>query len=444
VFPAQKRDFGGNVLTGNRPNIIQVTCHDLGRFLGCYGIETVRTPNLDLLAASGVRFERAFCTAPQCSPSRAALATGRFPHSNGVMGLTHGRFGWDLHPGEQTIAELLGGGGYETHLFGLQHVSPHAERLGFQHIHREGFAADVAGEVAAFLRNDIEEPERPLYLEINLREPHRPYDQGGVEPDASAGVTIPAYLPDTPASREEFAALQGAIHVADDAVGVILAALNATGLAETTLFLFTTDHGVAMPRAKCTLYDPGIGVALMVRGPGAALSPGAVVDPLISNVDVLPTLLAAAGVSLPDNLQGRSFLPLLQGKGYEPRAEIFAEKTYHSYYDPMRGIRTERHKYIRNFSSAFLVEVPGDVQRGPIYRTELQRYVSATHPAVELYDLSADPFEQHNLAGDPEAAPVERELDDRLWRWMEETGDPLLKGPVASPAYRQSMEMREG
>jgi arylsulfatase A-like enzyme len=420
-----------------------MTCHDLGRFLGCYGIETVRTPNLDRLAAGGVRFERAFCTAPQCSPSRAALTTGRFPHANGVMGLTHGRFGWDLHANEQTIAQLLGAGGYETHLFGLQHVSPHVERLGFQHVHREGFAPDVAAEVAAFLQTSTGAPERPLYLEINLREPHRPYDQGGAEPETSAGVTVPPYLPDTPASREEFAALQGAIHAADDAVGIVLAALDAAGLAEKTLFFFTTDHGVAMPRAKCTLYDPGIGVALMVRWPAAALSPGAVLDPLISNVDVLPTLLDVAGVPRPANLQGRSFLPLLQGTEYEPRTEIFAEKTYHSYYDPMRGVRTEHHKYIRNFSSAFLVEVPGDVQLGPIYRTELQRYVTATHPAVELYDLEGDPFEQHNLAGTPQVVTIERDLDTRLWRWMDETADPLLNGPVASPAYRQSIAMRD-
>jgi arylsulfatase A-like enzyme len=333
---------------------------------------------------------------------------------------------------------LLGDAGYDTHLFGLQHVSPHVERLGFQHVHQERFAPDVAADVAAFLHT-IGTSQRPHYLEINLREPHRPYDQGGVEPDASAGITVPPYLPDTPASREEFAALQGAIHTADQAVGVILAALDATELAGNTLFLFTTDHGVAMPRAKCTLYDPGIGVALMIRWPAAAMPAGSVVSPLVSNIDVLPTLLDTAGVPIPETVQGQSFLPLLQGGAYAPRDAIFAEKTYHSYYDPMRGIRTEHHKYIRNFASAFLVEVPGDVQLGPIYRTEVQRYVSATHPAVELYDLVADPYEQHNLAGDGEYGAIERELDARLLNWMEETADPLLTGPIPSPAYRNSL-----
>lgn len=113
-----------------------------------------------------------------------------------------------------------------------------------------------------------------------------------------------------------------------------------------------------------------------------------------------------------------------------------------SYHDPMRTIRTERWKLIRNFEAAFAVEVPGDVQPGAVYRTELQRYVSTTHPALELYDLAADPPEERNLAGEPATAEVERELDARLWRWLEETGDPLLAGPVPSPAYRRAMTAR--
>ncbi|HEY8448506.1 MAG TPA: sulfatase [Thermomicrobiales bacterium] len=430
----------GQSLTDRRPHVVLITCHDLGRFLGCYGVATVSTPHLDALAADGVRLEQAFCVAPQCSPSRSALATGRYPHANGVMGLAHDAFGWDLHPRERHIAQILGEHGYETHLFGLQHVSTRTERLGFHQVHRRALSPEVAEDVEAVLSGA--RPEQPFYLEINLEEPHRPYDQGGVQPDASRGVTVPPYLPDTDAAREEFAALQGAVRQADQSVGRVLAALEKAGLSRQTLVLYTTDHGLAMPRAKCTLYDAGLEVAAIFRWPEGGIAGGRTVGALISNVDFLPTLLDACGIAAPGNLHGRSFLPLLRGEAGEHRDAIFAEKTFHSYYDPMRAIRTRRYKLIRNFETSFLVEVPGDIQPGPIYRTELQRYVLATHPDLELYDLERDPLEEHNLAGDQEYAAIQAELDARLWQWMEETGDPLLEGPVVSPAYRRAMAAR--
>ncbi len=421
------------------PHVLLITCHDLGRHLGCYGVDSVQTPNLDALAAAGVRFTRAFCTSPGCSPSRATLASGRYPHSNGVMGLAHEPFGWSLAPGERHVAALLRDRGYETHLFGFQHVTVGpSEQLGFDRVYGRGTGRDVAGQVGAFL--DGITPARPLYLEVNLEEPHRPFDQGGVAPDTASGLRVPPYLPDTPATREDVAGLQGAIREADAAVGRILAALEQAGLAGATLVTFTTDHGLALPRAKGTLYDPGIETALLLRWPGLGQGIG-VTDGLVSNVDFLPTLLEALDVPRPGNLQGRSYLPLLRG-GRAGRDAIYAEKTYHSYYDPMRAVRTARHKLIRNFETAFAVEVPGDVQQGGAFRSDVARYVATTHPEVELYDLEADPLEERNLAGQPATAVLERELDEQLWAWMAETGDPLLSGPVASPAYRSALQQR--
>ena len=424
------------------PHVLLITCHDLGRHLGCYGVDSVQTPNLDALATEGVRFARAYCTSPGCSPSRAALATGRYPHSNGVLGLAHHPFDWGLAPGERHVAALLRERGYETHLFGLQHVTVGPpEQLGFDRAYGRGTGRDVAGQVEAFL--DGIAPARPLYLEVNLEEPHRPFDQGGVAPDTARGVRVPPYLPDTPATREDVAGLQGAIREADAAVGRILAALERSGLANATLVTFTTDHGLALPRAKCTLYDPGIETALLLRWPGLGRGAGGVVDGMVSNVDFLPTLLEALGVPPPENLQGRSYLPLLRAGG-AGREAIYAEKTYHSYYDPMRAIRTARHKLIRNFETAFAVEVPGDVQQGGAFRSDVARYVATTHPEVELYDLEADPLEERNLAGQPAAAALEHELDARLWAWMAETSDPLLAGPVSSPSYRRALQQRPG
>lgn len=433
-----------------RPNLLSITCHDLGRHLGCYGVETVHSPALDRLAAEGARFDSAFCAAPQCSPSRAALATGRWPHCNGVMGLTHGGFGWDLGEEERPVATLLAEHGYTTHLFGLQHVTRRLERLGFAHAHAIGSGdagathAQAGPVVADAFEAALPAAARgggPLYLEVNLFEPHRPYDRDGGEPDTENGVTVPPYVPAIPEAKAEFGALQGAIRVADETVGRILRALEAAGIADDTLVVFGADHGLAMPRAKCTLYEPGIGIALLVRWPAGGVAPGTVTRSLVSNLDVFPSLLEAAGVPVPARVQGRSLLPLAQGSSPDAREAVFAEKTFHSYYDPMRGVRTERHKLIRSFESAFSVEVPGDVQEGAIFRADPGRYTG--HRALlELYDLEQDPLEQDNLAGRPEVADIERDLDARLWRWMEATRDPLLQGPIPSPAYTRALSAR--
>jgi arylsulfatase A-like enzyme len=396
-----------------------MTTHDIGRHLNCYGRRGMVSPNLDAFAASGLTFTQAFCTAPQCSPSRASLATGRYPHNNGVMGLAHPGFDWELDPSVPHIARVLAGEGFETHLFGGQHVSMHPERLGFAHHHRatEGVEAVLA-------------TDRRLYLEINFEETHRPYPRVAAEPPDD--LEIPAYLPDGPETIAEFAGLREGTRLMDQAAGRVLAALDAAGRADNAVVVFTTDHGVAMPRAKCTLYDPGLEIALLLRWPAGDLH--GVRGEMVSNVDVLPTLLEAAGVAVPGGVQGRS---LLSGGG---RDRIFAEKTFHSYYDPMRCIRTERHKLIRNFETAFAVEVPADIQAGPIFRADPTLYSRDRPNVVELYDLDADPLEQRNLAGLDELAEVEKRLGAELWRWMHDTRDPLLNGPVPSPRYRLAMQ----
>ena len=429
-------------------DVVVVTCHDLGRHLHCYGVESVVSPNLDSLAARGVRFEQAFATAPQCSPSRASLATGLYPHNNGVMGLAHPGFDWELAPGATHAAAMFASLGFQTHLFGLQHVSMHPERLGFEQIHSPANEhANATGETVAagveqFLESDLGASR--LYLEINFEETHRPYGLGDLDPPRPEGLVIPAYLPAGPEASAELTALQGAISEADSAVGRVLAALDAAGRAEGALVVFTTDHGLAMPRAKCTLYDPGLETALIICWPGGGIGGGVVRSELVSNVDVLPTLMEGSGASQLRGIQGRSLLPLLRGEPYRPRHAIFAEKTFHSYYDPMRCIRTRDHKYIRNFETGFTVEVPGDIQQGAIFRADPSRYSTPRTNVVEVYDLHADPLEKHNLAGTASIEAVERQLSTELWSWMRETGDPLLNGPVPSPRYGLAMRPDTG
>lgn len=404
-----------------------ITTHDIGRHLHCYGVNEVVSPNLDSLAARGLRFDNAFATAPQCSPSRASLATGLYPHNNGVMGLAHHGFDWELLDGVPHAAAVFGDHGFETYLFGSQHVSLHPERLGFKHMHS---STDAVLELLA-----TELGDRRLYLEINFDQTHRPYAFGSLD---SREVVIPAYLPAGPEAVAEFKALHAAIKEMDVAVGRVLAALERAGRAERAFVVFTTDHGLAMPRAKCTLYDPGLEVALIMCWPAGGLSGGVVTNEMASNIDLLPTLLEASGTEPSLRVQGRSVVPLLRGERYEGRDAVFAEKTFHSYYDPVRCVRTRRHKYIRNFETAFAVEVPSDIQQGAIFRADPSRYSTDRPSVVELYDLDEDPWEQHNLAGNQRVNALEEQLSDQLWSWMRDTDDPLLSGPISSPRYVQA------
>ena len=414
-----------------RPNIVLITCHDLGQHLCCYGIPSVRTETIDGLAQSGVRFTTSFCT----SPSRAALATGRYPHNNGVMGLAHAHFGWQLGPDEWHLAALLAEGGYQTALFGLQHVTYNIEHLGFNEILPERPADAVAQNLEEFLQSG--NANSPFYFEVNFFEPHRPYDFGGVSPDYTNGVYVPGFLPENQECRDELAAMQGAIHKVDASIERLVAALKSAGQYDNTLILFTADHGIAFPRAKCTLYDPGIETALIMNWPASEFG-GQTRNELISNIDIAPTLLEAAELEIPDRIMGRSFWPLLTDGDYEGNEEIFAEKTFHGIYDPVRCVRTQTHKLIVNFDGSHTPDVPGDIIVGGTYQT-MAKDIARTRTRFELYDLDADPWEKNNVAGNQEFSEIETDLKHRLFVWMQDTEDPLLEGPVPSPHYEMTL-----
>ena len=192
-----------------------------------------------------------------------------------------------------------------------------------------------------------------------------------------------------------------------------------------------------MPRAKGMSYDPGIGVALILRWP-ERIPAGQVRPELLSNVDVLPTLLEAANLTIPEGVQGKSFLGLLTGQGYSPRDDVFFEMNWHGRYNPMRGIRTSRYKYVRNFDGGVpLVYMPGDIYFSPSGEVVRDEYSQVPRPSEELYDLRADPWESRNLAASAETAEALPELRGKVDRWMEETGDPLLRGPIV-PARGQA------
>jgi len=415
------------------PNVVCVITHDTGRHLGAYG-RGVLTPNLDHLAAEGVLFEQAFCTAPQCSPSRASLLTGLVPHRHGLIGLTHR--GFSLHPEalQRTLPRLLGAAGYRTHLFGFQHEAADPYDLGYQQVvqppptgSRPHLCRDVAPAAADLLTSG---PSEPFFMMVGFEETHRPFEPTDTP---LADVEVPAYLPDTPVVRRDVADLEGAVREVDAAIGQLLTALDRPGLADRTLFIVTTDHGIAFPGAKGTLFDPGIEVALMARGPGG-FNGGRRLPGLVSNADLFPTILELCVVTVPETVDGVSLLPMVAGGVQRARQALFAELTYHIAYDPMRGIRTERYTYIRSFADRPL-HLPAHVDASPT--KDLLRehgYFEPRRPPELLFDLEHDPLERTNLAGEPAAASVRDALRDRLERWMHATGDPLLDGEVKAPA----------
>jgi len=422
---------GEMTATKVRPNILLVIVHDLGTRLSCYGETSVQTPSLDALAAGGVRFENHFSTAPFCSPSRGSIITGKYPHSNGLMGLVN--LGWDLPESNTTMAQMLASAGYETFLFGLQHEVKEPKRLGshFHHVSDRSLGRscdEVAPLVVDFLNTRGKEEAKPFYARVGFSEVHRPYER--YKPDDPESVTVPPYLQNTPGARQDIAMFHGSIRRMDEAIGSILDALESSGLGEDTIVVFTTDHGIAFPRAKATLYDPGLRTTLIIRWP-KGIAGGRTVQELISNIDLLPSLLDAVGIPTPDNVQGRSFLNLLCGGEYNPNEQIFAEKNT-SPDDIKRCIRTKRYKHIRNYDDGPALNLPTDIEASLTRRDMGDNHLSP-RPPVEIYDLEKDPLEMDNLAGRKEIKEVESDLASRLDKFLEETNDPILCGPIPRP-----------
>jgi N-sulfoglucosamine sulfohydrolase len=438
-----------------RRNVLIIHCHDLGRFLGTYGVETVSTPNLDALGAESTVFEQAFSTAPHCSPARASLFTGNYPQQNGVLGLTHEPFGWDLHDPSTHLAHRLHAIGYRTELVGVHHESRTlpdqevAERLGFDLV-RTGGDRDVVAERAVEALDTAASAGTPFYLQVGFTEPHRsPSDRDPVgvmgflgdhvEPDRSLGVTVPPFLRDDEGARTEIAELQGAIRAMDEGVGRVLGRLRELGLDDSTVVVFTTDHGLALPRAKCTLYDAGTGVALLIRAPGRDGWAGRRVDDLVSHVDVVPTLLELAGLPSHDSVAGTSLVPVVE-RGARVRDHVFGQLSYHTYYDPKRSVRSRTHKLIVNFSNAPRAMDPTQSWVHRSLPADLNGPTIGTSAVLELYDLRTDPEESVDVADDVTQRTTFSALAAALLDWMRDIRDPLLEPHPESRRHRLALD----
>jgi len=412
-----------------RPNVLYLHSHDTGRYVQPYGYP-VPTPNIQHLADQGVLFRQAFCAAPVCSGSRAALLTGQCTHATGMLGLAHR--GYHLYHPERHIVNVLRDAGYWTGLVGEQHVSADPGGLGYDHVvDLDSTRVSDVAPAATKLIGMRAQGSAPFFLSVGFFETHREF----FEPSSIRDVLYsrpPENVPDNAQTRRDMASFRASARALDQGVGTVLNALEENGLADDTLVFLTTDHGLAFPDAKCTMYDRGIGVMLLVRGPGG-FQRGRVYDALVSHLDLYPTICDVVGLAHPSWLEGTSLLPLVRGDVTEVREEVFAEVTYHAAYEPQRAIRTSRYKYMRRYDEQHPGRVVANLDDSMTKDVLLAAGWADVDPPWEaLFDLWLDPSEGNNRIDDPKLAGVAENLRERLHDWMLQTGDPLIEGPVPS------------
>mgnify|MGYP000088418032 CR=1 FL=1 len=427
-------------------NVLYMHSHDTGRFVQPYGYP-MQTPALQRFAEEGVVFRNAFCAGPTCSPSRAALLTGTWPHVNGMIGLAH-RGPCRLRDYSWHLSNFLKKHGYQTALSGVQHEVGNNDirrYLGYDRcLEHEPPVPDrpmsvldwnmsFAERAAAYISEA--DPARPFFLSCGFGLTHRTgsgiqWHNGDESPLGEPRWSRPPpCLPDTPEIRRDFADFSVAVSRLDACIGRVLEALDRSEVADNTLVIVTTDHGIAFPHMKCNLTDWGIGVMLMMRGP-KGFSGGKVIDALVSHIDIFPTVCGMVGLPVPKWVSGSDLTPLVNGRTTSVHDAIFAEVNWHAAVEPMRVIRTGRWAYIRRYGP----------ERGPVLpncddspsKEEMLRqgWAQSVIPAERLFDLAFDPCQTANIAGSPAHSAVLADMRNRLERWMKDTDDPLLAGGI--------------
>ena len=412
--------------SASQPNLLVFIADDAGwDDFGAYGNEGVQTPNIDRLAAEGLKVERAFLTIAQCSPSRISILSGLYPHQTGAEDLH-----MPLPEGKRLAPSYLGEAGYAS---GHMRKTHYGERGEAQFDWYDGVEErDYGRAMGDFLD---ETGGRPFFLWVGFSDPHRAYGDAPEVHDP-ADVRVPPYLVDTPETRSDLARYYDEIARMDQSIGAMLDTLEARGLRGNTLVTFISDNGMPFPRAKGTAYDAGIRTPLILSWPDV-IEGGTVYDGgLVSVIDLAPTWLDLAGLDVPDVMEGESLRPLLlTPESYGGREYVFAERNWHNCDEHIRAVRTARYKLITNAYTELPLCTPADASRSPSWYSlkraqaagELtsaqQRLFEAPRARVEFYDLQNDPGEFENVAADAAYADAVQDLASALNAWMEETSD---------------------
>lgn len=466
----------------DRPNILFVIADDWSwPHAGAYGDKIVKTPAFDKVAQQGILFNNAFCVVPSCTPSRATLLTGKTVHSLGESGNL-----WSILPQElKTYVDLLQENGYFVGFTGKGwgpgsvEASERKDNPAGPSYHTAKQSTNEAMSNINYAENfkiflNDRPKEKPFCFWYGSSEPHRNYKEGtgagsGIEVE---NITVPGFLPDVQVVKNDIADYYYEIEHLDKHLGLMLEMLEKSGAIENTLIVVTSDNGMPFPRAKANLNEYGVHMPLAMMWK-SKIKPGREDNSLISFLDFAPTFLDVANIKIPKDMQGRSLLPLLEGKKVKEPQEIYLERERHACVRennigyPARAIRTRDYLFIWNIhperwpagdpehicqvgpygdidaspTKAYMMENKNDPKVSKLFELAFQK-----RPREELYKLSDDPYQLNNLADDQEYGKTKEELKTRLIQWMKKTDDPRAKGeegPWDKAPYRTDVTLLE-
>lgn len=412
-----------NTPAATQPNVLLIILEDWGPYLGCYGHKEMFTPNLDTFAAEGVRFNQCYTTAPVCSVARSSLMTGLYQYvTHSEQHRTAGPDKQPLPAGVKSLPELFRDAGYYTAL-----------GCGYHDKVDLNFKFDVKSIYAGKDWNG-RRPDQPFFAHLTLGSTHRFWKHDPAHPVDPAKVFLPAWYPDTPLTRADWAMGLESAQISDREFGEIVARLKREGLYDNTIIVVTSDHGIALPRGKQFLYDEGLHLPLIIRYPHGVPA-NTVRDDLVANIDLVPTILGRAGLPAPAYLQGRNLFDASQP---EPKYLFAGRDKMDNTHDAIRSVRTKEFRYILNlmperaycqFNYYKERQYPGLALMNILHMEnklppEQDAFMKNTKPEEELYDLKNDPDEVHNLAGNPEYAGQLAEMRAGLAKLRQVAGDP--------------------
>ncbi len=438
-----------------KPNIVFLLADDMSRDTwGAYGGLDCKTPNIDTLAAEGVKFDRAYCSVAMCAPFRQELYSGRTPWRTGTLA-NHSK----SKEGTKSVPHYLKALGYRVALLGKGHIGPQ-ECYPFEYIKGGNKREDQNDVYLAKSREFMDscaEEGKPFCLFIASNDSHAPFTTGDPSIYNAAELTVPLYWVDTPELRATMVAYYAEISNFDSLVGRVRAELEARRVWENTLFIVCSEQGTQLPFAKWTCYDQGLGTGLVAHWSGVT-KPGTVVDELVSIQDIAPTLVdVAGGTSVADDFDGKSILGLLKGESAVIHDYLYGAFTNCNISDnrdriyPIRVIRNKEFSLIYNpnytqqtsnvtLSNALQLlkgQSPSTIDLAASWvaladKTDQEQHlVQKLHqrPEYELYDLTRDPYELHNEIDNPEYHAIAEALKQQLKQRLAELND---SDPIAT------------